>query len=96
MALAAGSFNGDRYTDLAIGAPGEDMAIFLHTYIDAGAVNVIFGSNTGLSFDGDQFWSQNSTDVEDALSANDKFGHALAAYYRMKTYLIFLPTIQRD
>ena len=82
MALAAGNFDGDPYTDLAIGAPGED--------------NVLFGSDTGLTFDGDQFWHQNSTDIGGVVESDDEFGHALAAYYRVTTYRIFLPIVQRD
>jgi hypothetical protein len=55
MALAAGNFNGDGYTDLAIGVPREDIPIYMDTYVDAGAVNVIYGSVTGLTFEGGQF-----------------------------------------
>lgn len=43
-ALAAGDFNGDGCTDLAIGAPGQDIG----TVIDAGAVVVLYGSELGL------------------------------------------------
>ena len=42
--LAAGDFNGDGYDDLAIGAPGDED----------GAVNVLYGSRTGLRTDGDR------------------------------------------
>ena len=94
--LAAGDFNGDPYTDLAIGAPGEDIAIFTNTYVDAGAVNVIYGSATGLTFDGDQFWHQNSAGIEGVLEDDDEFGHALAAYYRVKTHTVYLPLVQMN
>jgi hypothetical protein len=93
QALAAGNFDGDPYTDLAIGAPGEDMTIFMTTYVDAGVVHVIYGSGTGLTLDGDQFWHQNSTDIEGALEADDEFGHTLAAYYRVRTHTVFLPLV---
>ena len=43
-ALASGDFNGDGFKDLAIGAPGEDL-----TPIDAGVVDVIYGTAAGLS-----------------------------------------------
>src|SRR5262245_10913413 len=43
-ALAAGDFNGDGYSDLAIGVPGEDL-----TETDTGAVIVIYGSRNGLT-----------------------------------------------
>jgi FG-GAP repeat len=43
-ALVAGRFNGDRFWDLAIGAPGEDVG----RDRDAGAVTILFGSDKGL------------------------------------------------
>ena len=44
-ALAAGDFDNDGFIDLAIGVPGEDIG----TIADAGAVNVLYGSASGLS-----------------------------------------------
>jgi len=48
VALARGiflnNFNGDGFADLAIGAAGEDVG----AATDAGAVNVQYGSSTGL------------------------------------------------
>src|SRR5206468_7203763 len=43
--LAAGDFNGDGFDDLAVGVLFEDIG----SIIDAGAVNVIYGSSSGLS-----------------------------------------------
>ena len=43
--LAANNFNGDMFSDLAIGAPGETLA----GQAGAGAVSVIYGTSTGLS-----------------------------------------------
>ena len=43
--LAANNFNGDLFSDLAIGAPGETLA----GQAGAGAVSVIYGTSTGLS-----------------------------------------------
>jgi hypothetical protein len=47
----------------------------------SGGVNVIYyDSNVGrLSATGNQFWSQNSSDVLDTIHAGDAFGSALAA-----------------
>ena len=67
-------FNGDGVADLAIGVPGEDVG----TIIDAGAVNVIYGSSAGLAAAGDEFWSQNSSGIQDSSEAGDLFGSALA------------------
>ena len=79
--LGSGDFNGDGYDDLAIGVPGEDIG----TASDAGAVNVLYGSSSGLrtnaAGDGtgraDQFWHQDSPGVEDAAESGDAFGYSL-------------------
>jgi hypothetical protein len=48
--IARGDFNGDGIGDLAIGVPFEDIADGEGgTIQDAGGVNVIYGSATGLS-----------------------------------------------
>ncbi|HET9558497.1 MAG TPA: integrin alpha, partial [Actinomycetota bacterium] len=57
--LAAGDFNNDGFIDLAIGVPGEDLA----TITDAGAVTVLYGSASGLSATGSQFFSQDTPGV---------------------------------
>ena len=76
-ALTAADFNGDGYDDLAVGVPNEDV----EALSDAGAVNVVYGSPTGLSilYVGTQFWSQNSPNVEGGCEAWDRFGTTLAA-----------------
>jgi hypothetical protein len=76
-AHAAGDFNGDGYTDLAVGVPDEDVG----PSVDAGAVGVIYGSASGLSATAavaDQFWHQNSADVEGFVDTSEHFGTALA------------------
>src|SRR5215211_1385567 len=72
-ALAAGDFNNDSFIDLAIGAPGEDLA----TIPDAGAVTVLYGSASGLAATGSQFFSQDTPGVLGAAEAEDGFGAAL-------------------
>jgi disulfide bond formation protein DsbB len=67
-------FNGDGYGDLAIGVPYEDIG----TNIDAGAVNVLYGSSAGLSSTGNQLWHQNSPGILGICEQNDEFGRALA------------------
>ena len=86
-ALAAGDFNADGRDDLAIGAPFEDVlvqrtATSFETVADAGAVNVIYGSTTGLSLTGraPQFWNQQSINIEDDAEAGDRFGASLTAW----------------
>ena len=70
-------FNNDGRDDLAIGAQDEDVG----SIVDAGAVNVIYGSASGLSATAarpDQFWTQNTPDVEDDAEPLDRFGTALS------------------
>jgi hypothetical protein len=82
--LAAGDFDGDGFSDLAIGVPGEDLrddpACHDATFPceDVGAVAVLYGSNTGLTAR-DQFWTQASRGVADTLGEFERFGGALAA-----------------
>ena len=76
--LTIGDFNADGKDDLAIGAPGE----ILGTIISAGAVEVIYGSSNGLSATfahADQFWTQDSTNIDDIAEFNDQFGFSLTA-----------------
>ncbi len=75
--LATGDFNGDGYDDSAVGVPLETVDGKRY----AGAVNVIYGSAGGLSAAvvPDQFWSQDSPDIQDDAEAADRFGSALAA-----------------
>jgi FG-GAP repeat protein len=71
LALAAGDFNGDGDTDLAIAAPDEDNSL--------GVVHVLHGSPSGLTASGNQLWSQNSPGIAGTAEAFDLFGAALAA-----------------
>jgi len=77
--VAKGDFNNDGFADLAIGVPGEDLAVQ-----DAGAVNVVYGSADGLSatstsIPAAQFWSMNSNGIPGFEEPGDQFGSALAA-----------------
>jgi FG-GAP repeat protein len=76
-ALVAADFNADGYADLAIGVPREDVGDIAH----AGSVNVLYGTAAGLQADSpdDQFWTQDSTDVQDQSEPGDVFGRHLAA-----------------
>jgi hypothetical protein len=76
-ALARGiffnNFNGDSFTDLAIGASGEDVG----AAADAGAVNVQYGSAAGLPGPGGQLFTQDSPGVGGSAESGDGFGSAL-------------------
>lgn len=73
--LAAGDFNDDGFTDLAIGASYESLG----DDSDAGAVSILYGSIEGLDDDNDQRWSQDSLGIVDDASDDDLFGRAVIA-----------------
>jgi disulfide bond formation protein DsbB len=73
-ALGGPDFDGDGFDDLAIGVPGEKVG----TALEAGAVNVIYGTAAGLAVAGNKVWHQNSANVLDSVEAGDRFGSALA------------------
>jgi len=77
LALAAGDFNADGRSDLAVGVPYEDTAVGA---TNDGGVSVIYGAAGGLSATAtpDQFWTQDSPNVEDTAEHLDDFGSALA------------------
>ncbi|OPY50515.1 MAG: FG-GAP repeat protein [Methanosaeta sp. PtaU1.Bin055] len=70
--VATGDFNEDGYADLAIGVPLEDIG----DKIDAGAVNVLYGSSEGLKAPG-SVWHQD-LEIGDSSEADDQFGFSLA------------------
>jgi hypothetical protein len=67
-------FDNDGFADLAVGVSSEDVGAI----VDAGAVNVLYGSAGGLSGSGSQLFTQDSSGVVDAAEAGDQFGYALA------------------
>ena len=72
-AVAAGDINGDGYDDLVVGAPGEGIG----SRGSAGAIHVIYGSASGLTTSGNEFYSQNSSTVRGAAEPGDLFGYAV-------------------
>jgi len=79
--LAAADFGKTLQADLAIGVPIESYENAPNPFGDVsfiGAVNVIYGSSTGLTAAGDQFWWQRSDTLHDSGETNDQFGLALA------------------
>lgn len=68
-------FNGDGFKDLAVAASFEEVGLGLVS--NAGAVNVIYGSATGLAAEGNQVWTQNSPGILDVAEPFDNFGAAL-------------------
>lgn len=74
-ALGAGDFNGDRKDELAIGVPNQTVS----GLANAGIVNVLYGSATGLSAGSSQLWNQGTIKDGSPVQANALFGSALAA-----------------
>jgi hypothetical protein len=75
-ALAAGRFNSDFLVDLAIGSPGENIG----SVADAGIVNVLYGTTSGLALNTSQTWRQGGSGLPEVAEAGDQFGYALSAW----------------
>ncbi len=75
-----GDFNGDGRDDIAIGTPDESLETGTGIF-GAGAVNVLYSSSNGLSATTprpDQFWTQDTADVNDVAEETDRFASALS------------------
>ncbi len=68
-------FNGDSFTDLAIGSPYGTVGSLKY----AGFVNVTYGSSSGLNTGKHQVFSQNTTGVPGTAETSDHFGYSLAS-----------------
>ena len=73
-ALSTGDYDNDSFADLAIGAPFEDIG----TILDAGAINVLYGSASTLTTTGAQQFFQGSGGVAGTREEGDTFGSSLA------------------
>lgn len=73
--LAAGDFDADDCADLAIGVPYEDVG----STSDAGLVNVLYGTTSGLSGSGSQVWYQSHSGVDGTSEEGDHFGANLTS-----------------
>src|SRR5256714_1479595 len=72
-AAVRGDFNGDGFSDLAAGVPGDDSA-----ESNAGAVNVIRGGPRGLIASGNQLWTEDTPGLSSSARTGEGFGSALA------------------
>jgi streptogramin lyase len=75
--VTTGDFDFDGFDDLAVGVPYESIA----SLPEAGGVNVLYGSSSGITASGEQLWHQNRSDVLDASQSDDYFGYAIVALY---------------
>ncbi len=80
--LAAGDFNDDSYDDLAVGIPSETHGSGGGAILFAGAINVFYGSISGLDATAAwpaQIWHQGSPGMPDQPEFAERFGYSLAA-----------------
>jgi hypothetical protein len=74
-AVAVADFDGDGYDDVVVGIPYETVG----TIGNAGAVQYLRGSRTGLTTTGQIAYDQAATDVTGSAETSDHFGRTLAA-----------------
>jgi hypothetical protein len=79
FSLASGNFNNDKFSDLVIGAPFEDLEYTNSTVENAGIVHVFRGSSGGITLTGNTIWSQNTASIKGASEAGDYFGYSVAS-----------------
>ena len=71
--LSAGDINGDGIADLAVGVPGKELG-----YDDnAGTVDLLYGTGSGLTGHGAQSFTQNTKGVPGTAELSDDFGSAV-------------------
>jgi disulfide bond formation protein DsbB len=73
--LAPADFNGDGFSDLAIGVRDENVG----DRILAGAINVLYGSSSGLTAAGNQFWHRDSPGVLGRAGIAEEFSYSMTA-----------------
>ena len=73
--LSAGDFNADGFADLVMGLPHEDIGALAN----AGATHVVYGSPSGLTAAGSQFWHQDVSGILGGSEQGDNFGASLVA-----------------
>src|SRR5439155_25947427 len=79
LALGSGDFNGDGHADLVVGTPSESVRSDGAPNSIEGAVNVIYGSDSGLTTTSDRFITQDTPGITgDGAEDGDQFGRPLA------------------
>ncbi len=73
-ALITGDFDGDGIDDLGVGVPYQTVGAD-----QSGAVNVIYGTSTGLDAAGNDYWNQALESIINTAEEDDFFGWSLGA-----------------
>lgn len=74
FSLSAGDFDGDGKDDLAIGSPFDVQSV-----VAGGTINVLYGSNAGLTAGGNQLFAEGVQGLPGVAAANERFGWSVAA-----------------
>ena len=77
-ALASGDINGDGYDDVVVGVPGEGIGWGSRARSNAGAVHILYGSASGASGVGSQWFYQDTPGWPGRAETNDRFGSSVA------------------
>ncbi|KAB1143983.1 hypothetical protein F7R91_23990 [Streptomyces luteolifulvus] len=72
--VSLGDIDGDGYADIAVGATGENLTTDGTAVADAGAVTVLYGSASGVTAAGSQYFHQDTPGVPSANEKSDFFG----------------------
>ncbi len=76
-AVSSGDYNGDGFDDLAVGIPGEDIEVGVNPIVDAGAIELYFGSAAGITTAGAYIITDD--DTINAAQAGAAYGFSLAS-----------------